>query len=149
MPTKYPFTNDEFKALYSKVPRLCADIIILTEQGVLLLERDIPPHNGFWHIPGGTIYYQEPMEAAIKRIAKNEIGVDVEPGELLGYVEYPSEVAERGWGWSVSLEFSCTIVSGTPQAAEQGTAVGFFLDIPEKTVPEQKAFLLNVMKKIK
>ena len=42
-----------FDEIYSKVPRLCVDIIIKSEDGILLPLRSIEPYEGKWHIPGG------------------------------------------------------------------------------------------------
>lgn len=47
----------EYDSIYSRVPRLCVEVVISTRaQGVLLTRRDIPPNIGAWHIPGGTVH---------------------------------------------------------------------------------------------
>jgi len=139
--TKYPLSPDEFKTIYSKVPRLCVDLVIQSDEGILMTKRTLPSWFGMWHLPGGTIFYKEAVEQAAKRIAKDEVGLIVQIEKLLGYMEISSE--EKGYGWGVNLELLCTIVSGMPVESEQGTTPTFFSKLPEPMVAEQKAFLLK------
>src|SRR5689334_17288551 len=81
----------EYDSIYRRVPRLCVEVVIAAPgRGVVLALRDIPPNQGAWHIPGGTVLFGEPVADAFKRVAHSEVGLDVEPGEPLGYIEYPS-----------------------------------------------------------
>ena len=73
MPKKLPYK--EFLSIYRKVPRLCVDLVVKNKNGVLLTKRDIKPSKGMWHIPGGTILYDESVKDAIKRVAKEETGL--------------------------------------------------------------------------
>ncbi|MBU0975306.1 NUDIX domain-containing protein, partial [Patescibacteria group bacterium] len=66
-----------FKYIYRKVPRLCVDVIVKTPRGIILTKRSIPPAKGWWHIPGGTILWGETVEQAVKRVAREEVGVEV------------------------------------------------------------------------
>src|SRR5579884_17532 len=82
--------KEEFLAIYRRVPRLCVEVVILEPaRGVLLKVRDIPPNEGAWHIPGGTVLFGEPLVEAVKRVARDELGLEAEAGPLLGYIEYP------------------------------------------------------------
>lgn len=107
MKRKLPFTYEQFKEIYSQVPRLCVDLLITTEKGTLLILRKNFGWEGQWHLPGGTVYYKEKVEDAVQRIAQEELGVDVTINQFLRYVEYPHEETERGFGYSVSLLFDC------------------------------------------
>lgn len=51
------------------------DIIIEHGGGVVLIKRKNPPPG--WAIPGGFVDYGESLEAAAKREAKEETGLDV------------------------------------------------------------------------
>lgn len=139
--SKQPFTPEEFKNIYSKVPRLCVEVVIKTEKGILLTLRDLPSWNNMWHLPGGTVYIKETLKEATKRIAREELGVDVKVEQLLGYIEYPSEEKERGYGWSVGIAFSCTITKGTPSGSVQAKKTSFFKTLPSNTISEAKVFL--------
>ena len=139
--SNYPLTEEEFKSIYSRVPKLTVEVIIKTPSGVVLSLRDLPSWHNQWHIPGGTVFYKEFVEDAVKRIAKSELGVDVSIIKLLGYLEYPSEEKERGFGQSVGLAFLCetSALDFIPDA--QSSSIQTFLEIPENTLLEQKEFL--------
>ena len=143
MHPKYPFSFDEFKAIYTKVPRLTVDLIIQSAEGILLTKRSLSSWRGQWHLPGGTVYYKETIEQAVKRVAKEEVHVDVTIEKQLGYIEYFSEEKERGFGWTISIAIACRIIDGIPLASEQGSEPTFFTSLPEPIVEEQKAFLLK------
>ena len=76
MAKKLPF--EIYQEIYSKVPRLTVELLIKNEDGILLVKRNIPPGKGFWYLPGGTILLDESIEDCIKRIATEELGVEVE-----------------------------------------------------------------------
>ena len=40
----------EFKKIYSRVPRLSVELVILIPGGVLLTLRSIEPYMGEWHV---------------------------------------------------------------------------------------------------
>jgi ADP-ribose pyrophosphatase YjhB (NUDIX family) len=138
---KRPFSSKQFKAIYSQVPRLTVEVVVKTPEGILLTLRRLPSWHNQWHLPGGTVYYEETLKEAVKRIAREEIGVTVTVGRLLGYIEYTSETKERGFGWSVGLAFACTIQSGTLRGSIQAEEIQFFKTLPANTVAETKVFL--------
>jgi len=133
--------SQEFKEIFSRVPRLCVEVVIKREDGIILTLRSIDPYKGQWHIPGGTVCYGETLESAVKRVAKEEIGVRVEIKEMLGYIEYPDEEKLRGFGWSVGIAFLVKIKSGDLRGSIQGEKVGVFRKIPPNTIKWQKLFL--------
>ena len=137
-------SREEFKEIYSKVPRLCVEVVIKTHGGVVLGLRKLPSWQGMWHFPGGALDYNETIAEAVERIAKDEIGVSVTMDKLLGYIEYPSEKKERGFGWSVSLAILCR-----PESEEfrpdnfNSSEIKVFSELPENMVVEQKEFLIK------
>ena len=141
MTRKKPFSPEEFKLLYSQVPRLVVEVIVKTEIGVALTLRKDTAWNNLWHIPGGTVFYQEYIEDAIKRIAEEELSITVVKQKLLVYLEYPSEVKQRGFGWSVGLVFLCTTNSLLPSENQEGEKIQLFDYIPENIVEEHKNIL--------
>lgn len=80
-------------------------------------------------------------------MAKEELGIKVEIQKLLGYIYYPSEEKERGWGWSVGIAFQVKIKSGKPRGSWQGRKVKFFPTLPQKIILEQKRFLKENLEK--
>ena len=132
--------KDEFLAVYRKVPRLCVEVVILEPtRGVLLKVRDIPPNQGAWHIPGGTVLFGEPVKETVKRVARDELQLEVEVGELLGYIEYPSHY-ENGIDSPVGIAFRCAL------GGQRGTRVlpqgcQWFTRLPSGLYEEQREFL--------
>lgn len=138
---KKPFTPEEFKAIYSKVPRISVDLVISLDGGIVLILRALESYKNQWHLPGGTVFYKEKIIDAVKRIAKDETGLDVSVEELLGYIEYESEEKERGFGYTIGMVFACTKIGGTICLNEDGSDLKSFKTLPEKTVIDQKKFL--------
>lgn len=132
----------EYDAIYSRVPRLCVEIVIATpQQGVLLSLRDIPPNVGAWHIPGGTVLFGESIEQAVKRVADFELGLEVRVGELLGYIEYPSHY-ENGLDSPVGLAFAVQPIAAVDDAPE---GCRWFRELPDGLYEEQRAFLARTL----
>jgi ADP-ribose pyrophosphatase YjhB (NUDIX family) len=128
----------EFDAIFSRVPRLSVEVVIYTpERGVLLMLRDIPPNVGAWHIPGGTVLFGERLTDAVKRVARDELGLEVTVGDLLGYIEYPSHY-ENGLDSPVGLAFHATPVAGDPP---EGCV--WFTTLPNGLYAEQAEFLAH------
>jgi ADP-ribose pyrophosphatase YjhB (NUDIX family) len=133
--------EEEFHAIYRRVPRLCVEVVIVTsERGVLLTERDIPPNIGAWHIPGGTVLFGERLIDAVTRVARDELGLEVRVGELLGYIEYPSHY-ENGLDSPVGIAFRCEIAGGEPADGSPPPGGGWFTALPEGLYGEQREFL--------
>lgn len=148
MPRKQPFTFDEFKSIYSRAPRLCVDLLIKTPQGYFLTLRQKNGYTNQWHMVGGTVYFREKITDAIQRVAQEEIGTPVVIKKSLGYIEYFSEVQERGFGYTVSLTFLCTLPKNAKiKLDDQATKFDFFKTLPDNTVLEQKEFINQIIKK--
>ena len=127
----------EFDAIFRRVPRLSVEVVIFTaERGVLLMLRDIPPNVGAWHIPGGTVLFGERLTDAVGRVARDELGLEVTVGDLLGYIEYPSHY-ENGLDSPVGLAFEAIPNAGarTPEGG------GWFTTLPAGLYAEQAEFL--------
>jgi ADP-ribose pyrophosphatase YjhB (NUDIX family) len=103
---------------------------------VLLSLRDTNPCRGMWHLPGGTVRFGEPAVDAVKRVARAELGVTVDVGELLGYIEYPSQ-DNHGLDSPVGLAFAAHIAD----AGEAPCNCEWFTILPPNMHDEQKAFL--------
>ncbi len=135
MTRKKPFTPEEFKSIYSRVPRVTVDLVIRTEQGTLLIVRDSGGWVGQWHLPGGTIFYRERIADAIERIAEEEVGIKVKVEKFLEHIEFLSEEKERGYGYSISLVYLCAPVEPIPDKTDKYT---FFKTLPDNIVSEHK-----------
>jgi 8-oxo-dGTP pyrophosphatase MutT (NUDIX family) len=120
---------------------LCVEVIMVCpDRGVLLSLRDIPPNIGAWHIPGGTVLFGEPLEDAVKRVARDELGLDVAVRELLGYIEYPSHYT-NGLDSPVGLAFRTEPIAGEPGGVEVPDGCRWFARLPAGLYGEQRDFL--------
>lgn len=133
-----PFTSQEFKHIYSRVPRLCVDIAVRTAEGVLLTRRAIPPAENMWHFPGGTVLYGETLKQAVVRVGHDELGVEIEPVQIISVLEYPPEYA---FGQSVSIVFLCLIKNMDIKLNSDATEYAFVKQIPHNTIPTVSAIL--------
>ncbi len=137
----------EFNKIYSKIPRLCVDIVIHTSDGFLLTKRSTPlSYDGYWHVPGGTVLFHESLVKAVKRIAKRELNLKVAIIKLLGYEEVLYEETIGG-AHAVTLGFLVRVVSGKIKINNEASEYGFFKKLPPKLIPEHKKFLQSITEK--
>ncbi len=133
----------EYDWIFSRVPRLCVEVVIVDpERGVLLALRDIPPNVGAWHIPGGTVLFGEPLPDAVNRVARRELHLDVRATEMLGYIEYPSHY-ENGLDSPVGLAFRSEPVGGHPPLEATPAGCEWFRRLPSGIYAEQGQFLAS------
>lgn len=140
MALKKPFTYEEFKEIYSKVPRLSVDVIVQSKHGIAFTLRSIQPYKNYWHFPGSTVLYRESAIQTARRVAKDELGVTIGTPKLLGYIEY-NEEPHRGFGRALSLIFLAPHKSGKLKADGDASEVAYFSELPKKLIPPQKQFL--------
>lgn len=135
----------EFKSIYSRVPRLCVEAVIVTKNGIILTKRNIKPASGKWHIPGGTVLKGEKLKDGIIRIAKDETGLDVEIIKLLGVIEYNfKDYFSQPIGLAYLLKpknknFELKINN-------QANEIKIFSELPKNMIKVQKIFLENNLK---
>ena len=138
-----PLPKDEFDWIFSRVPRLTVEVVISTpERGVLLSLRDIEPCRDLWHLPGGTVRFGEPLVEAVARVARDELRLSVDVGEMLGYIEYPSH-HENGLDSPVGLAFRAQPRSAQPGAEQLPEGIEWFTRLPEGLYQEQREFLVQ------
>lgn len=138
-----PLPEDEFRAIYSRVPRLTAVIVLRNAAGaVYLTKRAIPPCQGQWHLPGGTVRFGEPLLGAVRRIARRELAIGVDTATGLGYVEYPSHY-RNGLDSPVALVFEVSGYSGVPQVSPEAAGGDWFAVLPDGMHADEDRFLLD------
>lgn len=131
-----------YRRIYSRVPRLCVDVVIKTSRGVLLSRRSSPPYVGWWHLPGGRLYRNEKLAAAVRRVCRDELGLNAKTQELSGVIEYLREPPVRGVKiHNVSAVFIVR-ASGVPRGSWQARTVAFFKSLPLHTLPVVREFLV-------
>ncbi|MFH0936778.1 MAG: NUDIX domain-containing protein [Candidatus Daviesbacteria bacterium] len=135
--------KEEFDYIYSKVPRLCVDLAVVTSQGILLTKRSITPYKGMWHTPGGTVLKKELLTDTVKRVALDEIGVNVKIRKILGIMEILREGESEKH--TVSVYFLVTTLSNNFKNSQQSDKIKFFPALPKNMVPHQKKFLTEYL----
>jgi ADP-ribose pyrophosphatase YjhB (NUDIX family) len=136
----FPLSEHDFRSIYQRVPRLTVEIVLRDGDTLVLSRRDIEPCKGQWHLPGGTVRFGESLHDAVRRVARRELGVTVEVGRLLGYIEYPDMHAAGYFGWPVGIAFETLLVGGSLRGNAEGTVAGF-ATLPDDTIAEQAQFI--------
>jgi 8-oxo-dGTP diphosphatase len=67
----------------------CVGAIITADGQILLIRRGHEPEAGRWSLPGGRIEAGETDEQALVREVREETGLEVAPGQLIGAVDRP------------------------------------------------------------
>ena len=75
---------------------------------LLLVQRGAEPGRGQWSLPGGRVEFGETLADAVVREVAEEVGLDVECGGLLGWVERLSDSHHF-----VIADFTATLVGGS------------------------------------
>jgi 8-oxo-dGTP diphosphatase len=65
-------------------PKLAVAAVIEWQDGIVLGRRAIDPGMGLWSFPAGYVDRGEVLEEALRREAREELGVEIEPRGLVG-----------------------------------------------------------------
>jgi len=88
-----PVPEDEWATVVEHVPLVSVDLVVQHDGGIILGERTNEPANGEWFVPGGTVRKDERLDAAVDRIAREELGISVTVERRLGVYEHRYDVA--------------------------------------------------------
>src|SRR5258708_34031193 len=95
--------------------------------GVGVVAPAPPALQSEWSIPGGVLEVGEPVREAAIREAREETGLTVEPGELLGvYDRILRDPDKRVQYHYVLIDFLCRRVAGELAAATDAAEVRWF-----------------------
>jgi mutator protein MutT len=123
-------------------PKLVAAVIFELNGGIVLTQRAIDPGYGKWTFPGGFVDRGETAEAAAKREAREEAGVEVEVGKIIGLYSYEDQVP-------VIAVFSGRVTAGKPAPLDETMAVKVFPydDLPwsEMAFPSTEDALMDYL----
>ncbi len=112
---------------FPEIPLVGVGAIIIEDARLLLVKRAHPPLQAEWSIPGGVLEVGELMRQAAVREAREETGLIVEPGELLGvYDRIVRDADERVQYHYVLIDFLCRRVAGDLAAASDAAEVRWF-----------------------
>ena len=112
---------------FPELPLVGVGAIIIEGDRVLLVKRAHPPIQGQWSIPGGVLEVGEMVREAAVREAREETGLMVEPGELLGVYDRILRDPEQQVQYHyVLIDFLCRLVGGELLAASDAAEVQWF-----------------------
>ncbi len=107
---------------------------IFRDDDVLIIQRDKPPLEGDWSIPGGRLEYGETLRGAIHREVAEETACKVEIVDFLNIYEVlpPALGTAHGLAGSASpgphllmIDFACRWLEGEPVAGDDARAARF------------------------
>ena len=96
------------------------DVVIPSEEGVVLIRRASDPFEGQWALPGGFVEIGETVESAAAREAVEETGLAVEIARLVCVYSDPERDPR---GHNVSVVFLARVVGGDLVAATDAAEV--------------------------
>lgn len=121
-PRSLACTRCDYRAYWSPEPVACA--LPRQGRGVWLLRRALHEGAGRWTFPGGFVELGESVEQGARRETREEIGIEVELGGLLGVYSRPGE--------RVVLIVFEAVALGTPQPSDEASEVRLF---PKEELP--------------
>lgn len=142
-------TEEEYKFIFSRVPRLCLDFIVVKDKSLLLAQRDIAPSKGCWALPGGMLHKGETIKQGAERILNDEIGIKDFSMEMIGFIEFIHEIDQQGINMhNISIVFLVHYTNEEPVAKSQATEIKFFKEIPLNIHKEHGFFIEKNLLKI-
>jgi 8-oxo-dGTP diphosphatase len=112
---------------FPELPLVGVGAVIIENARVLLVKRAHPPLAAQWSIPGGVLEVGEMVREAAIREVREETGLIVEPGDLLGVYDRVLRNAEQRVQYHyVLIDFLCRPAGGELQAADDATEVGWY-----------------------
>lgn len=112
---------------YPDRPLVGVGAVIVQDNRVLLIRRGQPPLLGEWSLPGGVLECGETLREATIREAREETGLVVETGKLLGVYERVIRADDGRVRYHyVLIDFLCRPVAGDLQAGTDAADVRWF-----------------------
>jgi 8-oxo-dGTP diphosphatase len=107
------------------------------ERILLGLRRDID----WWNLPGGGMELGETVDEALYREVREETGLEVEVGQLVGVYSKPQKQ-------EVVLTFRCRVVGGTMQPTEETRESRYFDPnaLPDKLLPKHRERIQDALR---
>jgi 8-oxo-dGTP diphosphatase len=112
---------------YPDNPLVGVGAVIVQDNRVLLIRRGQPPQLGEWSLPGGVVECGETLREAVVREAREETGLLVERGEMLGVYERVIRGDDGRVRYHyVLIDFLCRAIAGELKAGSDAADVRWF-----------------------
>lgn len=119
-----------WQAITTLVPVAAVEVLVTNDGTDFLLTMRQDEHWNGWHVPGGYVGCGEPLSDACRRVAKRELGIDVQLQRILHAFNW----SDHPYAQTVSIVCCCS-TSETPKCGE------FFRKIPSPMVPNHAEIL--------
>jgi len=114
------------------------DGVYVKDGKVLLLKRGVEPFKGCWHVVGGHVEADESLRAAVKREFREETGLDVVVGGIVG-----GRFEETFDRIKIIVAFEVTSAEGEICLNSENEAYGWFDEFPCDSVYDYANYLPN------
>ena len=120
---------------YPDRPFVGVGAVILDGSRVVLVRRASEPLAGQWSLPGGAVEAGETLGACVVREMREETGLDVAPGPLVGRVQRgPFAIAD----------YRCTVVGGTLRPGDDALDARFVARAAFEALPLVDGLLVTL-----
>ena len=117
---------------------VCVDGVFVKDGKMLLLKRNVEPFKGFWHVVGGHVGEDESLKAALIREFKEETGLDVTVGGIIG-----GRIEETFDRIKIIVAFEVFSAEGEMRLNFENEACGWFDKVPCDSVYDYAKYLSN------
>ena len=117
---------------------VCVDGVFVKDGKMLLLKRNVEPFKGFWHVVGGHVGEDESLKAALIREFKEETGLDVTVGGIIG-----GRIEETFDRIKIIVAFEVFSAEGEMRLNFENEAYGWFDKVPCDSVYDYAKYLSN------
>jgi len=132
-------------SLLFKKTLVVVDLVIERADGsIVLIKRALEPFKGCWALPGGFLDFNKSVEDSAVREAKEETGLDIELGKLIGVFSNPGRDPR---GHIISIAFMAREVGGKLKAGSDASEVKGFKTISEKLAFDHREILNKAIEK--
>jgi ADP-ribose pyrophosphatase YjhB (NUDIX family) len=115
---------------------VCVDGVYVKDGKILLLKRNVEPFKGYWHVVGGHVEEYETLKAAVKREFKEETGLDVTVGGIIG-----GRIETTFDRIKIIVAFEVTSVEGKIRLNSENGAYGWFDEVPCDSVYDYAKYM--------
>ena len=141
-------SDEDYKKVMETMPVVCIDCVVRNDKGeYLLVKRKNEPLQGEYWVPGGRLLRNERLEQAVHRKMREEIGIEVEIVESLGFFEeFFDKTAQNAEGGFHAISFLWLVRPLGPGISLDGQSSdwGWFRELPAR-LREQKYLKIGTL----
>lgn len=107
-------SEEVWRTVVTHVPIMSVDLVVTHEGGVVLGRRTNQPGRGEWFVPGGRVRKGERLTEAVHRVARTELGVEIDIERRLGVDEHfwdTTEFQDTDGKHHVTVAYVVTVVA--------------------------------------